>query len=101
VHGSDAAATDGADLVGNFVLNVAGGELRLETEREILPIEATLDSALATGKPTGENGTHLKSFRGCDVWQFRYYSNTANHQRISSFFNRHREMSANPCLIEG
>ncbi len=86
MHGADAAAVDAAPFGRHFVINVAGSELRFEAEREILLIEATLDAALASREPVRENGTHLKSFRDCDVWQSGNYSNTTNHRRISGFF---------------
>ena len=62
MEGPDAAAGDGARLVGYFVLNVAGRELRSQAGRVVFPIEAAFDSALAPGEPALENGVHLKSF---------------------------------------
>jgi hypothetical protein len=66
MHGPNAAATDAADLVGHFVMNVAGRQLRLEPEREILLVEPAFDSTLATGVPATEDDLHLKSFLDCD-----------------------------------
>ena len=66
MESANAAAGDAADLVRYFVMNVAGGQLRLEAEGEVFLIETTFDSTLATGEPATENDLHLKSFRDCD-----------------------------------
>ena len=61
MDGPDATAGDSAGALGNFVMDVAGGEDGLEGEGVPAFVEAALDSALAFLEPASENGTHLKS----------------------------------------
>jgi hypothetical protein len=60
----NAAAADGARFVGDFVVNVAGGELRLKRNGIARFIKATANPILAFGEPVADNAIHLKSFRG-------------------------------------
>ena len=63
VDGADAAASDGAERLRHFVLDVAGAELGLERHGVFGFVEPAHDSALAFVEPTTENDLHLKSFR--------------------------------------
>ena len=86
MDGSDAAAEESIGFVRDFVVDVAGGELRFVGGSVFRFVEAAFDSTLAVGEPAREDVLHLKSFCACGVWESSYFLKHRNHGRISSLF---------------
>ena len=63
VDGADAAVADAAAALGDFVVDVAGGEHGLGTAAQVALVEAVLDAALAAGQFLSYAGVHSKSLR--------------------------------------
>lgn len=64
VDGADAAVSNAASPVGDFVMNVGRSEHRLLGTAEIGLIEPLLDPSLAVGQFGEYFGSHSKSLRG-------------------------------------
>jgi hypothetical protein len=63
MNGADASAGDGSDLGRGFILEVAGGEDRLERRGSDRTIEPSSDFPLASGVMAVWNGFHSTLFR--------------------------------------
>ena len=61
VDGADAAGRDGADPVGDLVMDVGGGEHRLMAFDAGLILDAAKDSPLASVELSVETGVHSKA----------------------------------------
>jgi len=62
VDGADTAVANSETAVGQFVVNIRGGEHRPFHSAEVAFVETTLNASLAVGQLASYGGAHSKSF---------------------------------------
>src|SRR6266566_749443 len=91
MNGADTAADESIGFVRDFVVDIAGRELRFGGDRVLRLVEAAFDSVLAVGEPAREDIPHLKSFCVCGAWECGYF---LKHRRSREDFKSFQNANA-------